>query len=293
MLELAMAEHIAHLLLRESPEPVAFLECDGTIYFARAQAAAPHLPFTAIVSLIQAVYEHSPEQSRRIVRNRIFSTSPPTEMCWGMTKVAAQRLTAPVTAKDHGLSCPFRFEELGVPLTKALSRSRGGTGPQYPLSLWNEARPPSTDAEFMRLARKLAAQVSRDRVLHECDRPIGALLVDATNQILAWGINSNAANKTLHAEVNLMQAFARDTGQGLPAGSRLYATLKPCRMCAGMIWTCAADLSSLRVIYGEFDPGPGARETILDANSPDRRRLPRLPGELKLEIQQQLPAELP
>jgi len=111
---------------------------------------------------------------------------------------------------------------------------------------------------------------------------IAALLVSAEARILAWAVNSSARNKTLHAEVNLVQSYCRRTGAPLPAGARIYTTLKSCKMCAGMIWSAARDPLSLRVFFGKDDPGPKARATVLSANSFERIRVAQAAGRPEL-----------
>ncbi|HEX4924736.1 MAG TPA: Bd3614 family nucleic acid deaminase, partial [Bdellovibrionales bacterium] len=47
--------------------------------------------------------------------------------------------------------------------------------------------------------------------------------------------NTNHSNRTLHAELNLVQSWWRMHQAPLPAGAEIYTTLEPCRMCSGMI----------------------------------------------------------
>jgi tRNA(Arg) A34 adenosine deaminase TadA len=79
---------------------------------------------------------------------------------------------------------------------------------------------------------------------------IGALLVSRQGEVLAMGLNNSTENKTYHAELNLLQAYAK-SGGGMPAGSFLYSSLKPCDMCAAMIKQL---LPCCTVIYSQDDP---------------------------------------
>ncbi|WP_395806766.1 Bd3614 family nucleic acid deaminase [Archangium minus] len=81
---------------------------------------------------------------------------------------------------------------------------------------------------------------------------IGSVLVNAQGKIIAWGVNTNSDNSTLHAEVNCVQMYQKNTdGAPIPRGSRLYTTLQSCEMCSAMLTTtCETDLT---VIYGERD----------------------------------------
>lgn len=253
---------------------IALVCAENRVYFSGCETNAK-APATAIVNLIQAVYDHNPEQARKILRERIYSSAPLTEMCWGMLKVAARRATAPLLPRDHRIELNAH-ELLNLPLHRT---------PEPP-ALPAPAPPHAGHAAFMKLGHRLAQAVSREGPRHTWNRPIAALLVSAEGELLSWGINSNAKNKTEHAEVNMIQSWHERTGRPLPRGAVIYTTLKSCRMCAGMIWHCAEDFRNIRVYFGEYDPGPNARETILNAGSLERRRA--CPSELQLELEEHL-----
>lgn len=83
-------------------------------------------------------------------------------------------------------------------------------------------------------------------------RRIGCVLVSPNDTILAWGVNMAAVHVTLHGEVNMVTAYVSQHG-ALPAGCRVYTTLEPCHMCAGMLYETAAG-NNIRVYYGQLDP---------------------------------------
>ena len=118
----------------------------------------------------------------------------------------------------------------------------------------------------MNAAFKIAEEIPRTGKLYECDRKVAAVLIAADGKFIAAARNANAKNRTRHAEVNLVQGLRTEHGKSLPRGSKIYVTLKCCRMCAAAIWCDAEDIRSLHVYYGEDDPGPNARETILARN---------------------------
>ncbi|HEY8271913.1 MAG TPA: Bd3614 family nucleic acid deaminase, partial [Pseudobdellovibrionaceae bacterium] len=101
--------------------------------------------------------------------------------------------------------------------------------------------------------RKIARLNIRGQVLHDYDRDIACLLTDHSGNMLAYGVNSNSKNKTLHAEVNTVHRFYHDHRKKLPVGTKIYTTRKPCKMCAGMIYDWSEDPASLEIHYLEED----------------------------------------
>jgi tRNA(Arg) A34 adenosine deaminase TadA len=107
---------------------------------------------------------------------------------------------------------------------------------------------------------------------------VAALLVARDGRVLSWGLNTNKANSTHHAEVNMLQAYyARQKNlgayAGLPPQARVYTTLQCCKMCAGMIRHCASEAAGLRVYYGVPDPGQNDGTSALQGAAPLERRL--------------------
>jgi tRNA(Arg) A34 adenosine deaminase TadA len=235
-------------------DDIALIRDGSTIYRAKSpQNCAPIR--SAAVTLIQAIYDRKPEQARRIVRQRIHTTLPLSESLTGIVKVAAKRITSSLTLSE--------IEEMIGKSDEIVDLSAEPIWHPEPVAL----TPPSsarTDAEWIELAQKLARQTAQNGLKapkYASDRPIAALLVSRENTLLGADINTNAKNRTLHAEMNLISHL---TDQKIPAGARLFTTLKPCRMCAGMIHDSASDLASLRVIFAEDDPGTHGRNTALD-----------------------------
>ncbi|SIO58957.1 Bd3614 family nucleic acid deaminase [Paraburkholderia phenazinium] len=79
---------------------------------------------------------------------------------------------------------------------------------------------------------------------------IGCVMIDGTGKIFGWGLNLTAVGASLHGETMAILTHQRTNGGPLPAGTRIYTTLKPCYMCAGTIVNAASDCT---VIYGQDD----------------------------------------
>jgi tRNA(adenine34) deaminase len=94
------------------------------------------------------------------------------------------------------------------------------------------------------------------------DVPIGAVVVDATGEVVGTGRNRREADRdpTAHAEVLALREAAAERGDWRLEGSTLVVTLEPCTMCAG-----AAVLSRVdRLVFGAFDEKAGAVGSLWD-----------------------------
>ena len=118
--------------------------------------------------------------------------------------------------------------------------------------------------------------------------PVGALVVDAQNNLIAEGENRRERDHdpTAHAEILVL----RSAGQALQTWHMeqctLYVTLEPCPMCAGALINARLGL----LVYGADDPKAGAICTV--ANLPDsacsNHRLQVMGGILETACRQQL-----
>lgn len=270
MLAEKRAEHIAFLLLKSGLElqhwGLAFVEHKGVIYYSYYPAQKSS-PSSAVVKLLQGLFDRFVDQSFFILRQRIYTTSRLTEMCRGMIKVVAKRATEGIVPFNHALDLSFEFCEVGTAMEVLASVQLLNNENLMSLSAvqkWVAEALPNSKSEFLELASKLAERVPKGEILHDHDRGIAALLVDKKNRLLGYGINSNSKNKTLHAEVNLIQRLFLEQGYKIPEGSVLYSTHKPCKMCAGMIYHWSKEPSSIQVYYSHEEKGVLSRQTVLD-----------------------------
>ncbi len=108
------------------------------------------------------------------------------------------------------------------------------------------------DEFFMRQALNLAKIASNNGEV-----PIGALIVDNDNNIIAQGYNMpiNNHDPSGHAEIiAIREAGQKLQNYRLKPNLRLYVTLEPCTMCAGAISFARID----EVIFGAQDKKGGA-----------------------------------
>ena len=82
--------------------------------------------------------------------------------------------------------------------------------------------------------------------------PVGAVVVDKDNRILASSHNLRQTNQdpTAHAEIVAIREVSQKIGSSRLDGMTLYVTLEPCAMCIGAI--VLARIS--RLVFGSRDP---------------------------------------
>lgn len=100
------------------------------------------------------------------------------------------------------------------------------------------------------------------------DVPVGAVILDEAEEIIARGRNEREAtgDPTAHAEVVALRAAARIRGEWRLTGCTLVVTLEPCTMCAGAAVLARVD----RIVFGAFDDKAGAVGSLWDV-ARDRR----------------------
>ena len=235
-------------------------------------------PFSAVTFLLQLLFDWKMDHSFFILRNRIYSTEKISEMDRGMVKVIAKRLTGELQPGVRSVpSEREKWEESELELIDL--RSRLSTVPSYcgPFLKMNDLnrrpiaeiqeywrrlramRPNGVEVELVKeLLNWLCEQIPRGSVLHDHDRPIAGVLLSAEGEILSFGVNSNSINKSLHAEVVLLQRYYRETGGGgLPNGVRLFVTHRPCRMCAGMLYRALGEPALIEAVAFYYTDVPG------------------------------------
>lgn len=120
------------------------------------------------------------------------------------------------------------------------------------------------------------------------DVPVGAIVVDGQNNLIAEAANRKERDKdpTAHAEILALRAAAQVLQSWYLDTCTLYVTLEPCPMCAGAIVQARIGL----LVYGADDPKTGAIRTV--TNLPDsacsNHRLSVLPGIGEAECRSQL-----
>jgi tRNA(adenine34) deaminase len=94
------------------------------------------------------------------------------------------------------------------------------------------------------------------------DVPVGAIVVDASGEVVGSGHNrrESAADPTAHAEILAIREAAARRNSWRLDGCSIVVTLEPCTMCAGAIVLARLD----RVIYGAADLKAGAVGSLWD-----------------------------
>jgi tRNA(adenine34) deaminase len=135
-----------------------------------------------------------------------------------------------------------------------------------------------TDEHYMRLAMAEAIAAAEAG-----DVPVGAIVVDATGDVIGRGRNRREVDDdpTGHAEVVALREAARHVGSWRLHETALFATLEPCPMCAGALVNARVE----RVVYGCDDPKAGALRSLYAIGTDARlnHRFEVVPGVLAAE----------
>jgi tRNA(Arg) A34 adenosine deaminase TadA len=236
-------------------DATAFLVHEKTIYYTDVPVdASISQPWTPLTALIEGIWNANPEFANKVLRNHLYSFYPRTPLCDGMIKVAAKRARIMTELES------YEFTE------KLSDQSWVKVAPSFA----SQVSEPHADIgrtvseeEAIALAKRLALKSEQKDARFESDRAVGGVLLSDQNEVLSVGWNTNASQRIHHCEVNLIRNYLKRTGKKIPANSTLIITLKPCGMCAAQLFTFCDDLSSLKVIYLEDDPGPAAANSVL------------------------------
>ncbi|BBH54174.1 Bd3614 family nucleic acid deaminase [Fluviispira sanaruensis] len=278
---------IAYNFTKKIPNEFAFISFANKIFYAQS-TLEPKKPYSPVTILIQGIYREYPEIALTILRNKIFTNYPPTEMCLGMVKVTAKRIAYINNFSDQNILIHDQTFEITLQKKdKNLQEELTFISEKYDYKHKNEF-------DFMYIAQNLAKEIIIEKEKYDSCRQVACLLIDSNRNILSFGLNENSKNKTLHAEINMIQKFYNQFRQAIPKGSSIYTTLKPCKMCAGMIWHCAENISDFKVYFLNDDPGSMAKSTVLNCNSIERLRAAKseLEKNIIIELQQGLSQEI-
>ncbi len=119
------------------------------------------------------------------------------------------------------------------------------------------------DEYWMRYALNLAQQA-----WDEGEVPVGAVLVDAQQNVLGSGYNQviQTHDPTAHAELIALRSAGANLGNYRLNHTTLYVTLEPCCMCAGAMVHARLE----RLVFGAFDPKTGAAGSVFQLLTSDQ-----------------------
>ena len=105
-------------------------------------------------------------------------------------------------------------------------------------------------------AMRAALERARFAATASGDVPVGAVVLNAKNEIIALGNNTRELLRDPlgHAELVAIKAAARALGSWRLDGCTLVVTLEPCAMCAGAILQARVP----RLVFGAWDEKAGA-----------------------------------
>ncbi len=114
------------------------------------------------------------------------------------------------------------------------------------------------DQYWMQQALDLADRAERE----DDEVPVGALILDASDEFIAeaWNQNIKLHDPSAHAEIIAMRLAGEKIQNHRLLGCTLYVTLEPCAMCA----MAMVHARIQRVVFAASDPKTGAAGSVFD-----------------------------
>lgn len=99
--------------------------------------------------------------------------------------------------------------------------------------------------------------------------PVGAIIVDSNNNVIAKGYNLREKRQlpTAHAELVAVEEACTKLGTWRLEDCSIYVTLEPCPMCMGVLLQARIK----KIFFGAFDPKAGACGSTMDLS--DNKKL--------------------
>ncbi len=223
---------------------VAFVLHPGQVW------AAP-----SVMDLVEGIWHAHPARAHTLLRTRVCSTAPRSDLDHAVVQLCSRRLCAGVPTDGPGADAsPRQVMDLGDAAAASRAQHIAASGVEL------------SDPQALLEAVTALAESGR---LATRARPVVALLLDADGTVLDAARNTHGTHRLHHAEVNLVQRWRASHGPTFPPGSRVLVSLQCCRMCAALL-VDAAPPDGLVVGYLEPEPGRFGRHTALQARGWER-----------------------
>ncbi len=118
----------------------------------------------------------------------------------------------------------------------------------------------------MAMLAAYALPICGKEIAEDAMQTVGVVIVDARDgEILSWGTDLST---TFHGEVTAVRRWLDRQDKQVVEHARVYTSLEPCNMCAGLLSEVSKKILRLEVFYGQQDlgvSGMGRRPTALKA----------------------------
>lgn len=241
-------------------------------------------PWSPTSILIHGIFETFQGLSHYPLRKKIYVNYSPSELCYGMAKVAGKGLKdiseLPSFLREDLLTLPVVEYRVPDPDESQESQSPNCSQSLLEKFCWETKRELKfrtswTNKDWMNFVKYLRTSLCQHQSepRYRRDRAVVAILVSKQGELIEVAMNSNRTNKIQHAEWNLVKNYWQRHRAPLPKGCRVYTSRKCCKMCAGLLWHCTEDPTTLHVFYDEDDLGPFAKSTLFNCGSDEQKRI--------------------
>jgi len=243
---------------------IAVIETENVIYYSN-YCPQPLEPHSAVTQIIQGLYQNRPDEALRLLRRPIITNYNPTLLCRGMIAVAAKRYLI-----NKHFSLENTHKNL-VPIRYLIEHSQNTSLPSPSSTLSSPIRDKDCLSNKANLNTWLSHYPTYPR-----HKSIRAALTDSRGVTVLAAESDSKINKTLHAEVVLLQKYFSVHAEGFKVATQLHTNLQSCKMCAAMFWHMHTDpWKNLKASYYYAEQGSIARDTLFTSGSNSRRAIAR------------------
>lgn len=250
---------------------LAIIETENAIYYSN-YCPQPLEPHSAVTQLIQGLYQSQPNEALRLLRRPIITNYNPTLLCQGMIAVAAKR-----SLVNKQLSLKETKKEL-ISIRYWICQPRD-------ISFQS---PSLKEEDSLSNKNNLNAWLSHYPT-YPRHNSIRAALTDSHEATMLTAQSDSKINKTLHAEVILLQNYFSIHSKGFKEPTQLHTNLQSCKMCAAMFWHMHVNpWENLRAFYYYTEQGSIARDTLFTSGGNSRRAITKIKTEIFQSIEKLL-----
>lgn len=243
-----------------------FINAGQTIYYSTYSRQKTDLPILRPMSVfLQNLFENKKDQSFFILRNKIYHSLNLNEYEKACIKLLAKRQIK-INHDEASIILNEIFKKNQTCNYQEIKYNLNFEDQKFSLvNIENKSIQLTDHHNIYQMLTQPFLNITRNASFHDNHRNISAIAADVTGVIIGQTINTAMNNKSLHAEVNLIQNLIFTKTHLTSSVKNIYITDKPCQMCAGLIYEFINYYNlEIKIYYFNNVHGIRSKNTILD-----------------------------